>query len=938
MKQLAWLPIPVFLVAILGLWTADLRTSYESLSLMTGLNVLFSLLTSLFVLYLICRSFLANGKPGLLMIGCGVLFWSAAASVGIAAGFMKGAGSFDINILITVHNVCTWLSALCHMTGTVISQQSKRTLHSPSVWLAVGSSVSLGVIALVAHSSLVGLMPIFFVQGQGGTLVRTFVLSSAIIMFTLSVILLWVTNRRDPSSFAFWYTLALALIAVGLLGILIEAVHGSLLSWSGRAGQFLGGAYMLIAAFACVRESGAPEIFPGQVPSETRHRYLVAVAIVVASVVVRLLFLQGLEIQSPFLTFYPAVMLSALYGGLRSGLLATVLSALMADYFWIEPTGRFSIGHQTDWLVVAVFLLSCFLISWISEALHRAQVRAREAETQTRIATERERAAEALRESEERYHALFNNMTEGFALHEMIYDTHGAPCDYRFLDINPAFEHLTGLKREDLIGRTCRQVLSHTESVWITTYGRVTLTGEPAHFERYSAELGRHYEVFAYRHAPGQFAVIFMDISERKRSEDEIRRTRDELEERVTERTKELSQTVETLLKEITERRRLEQQLLQSQKMESIGRLAGGVAHDFNNLLSGIHGYGEIIQENIAPDDEVLQESIGQVLKASMRAAELTRSLLTFSRKQIIIPKPVLMSDIISNTSKFIQRVIGEDIEFCTEFHGEELLIMGDTGQMEQVLMNLATNARDAMPGGGRLSIATRRIVVAEGTEMLYDLPSSGKYVLTSVTDTGTGIDNDSMEKLFEPFYTTKEVGKGTGLGLSIIYGIIKQHNGSVLVSSEPGTGTTVNIYLPLISGHAAGEEEDASAQHCGGPETLLVAEDEEIVRSFMKKAFENVGYRVLSASDGEEAVALFREHKDISLVLSDVIMPGKNGKEMLEEMRSINPDIKVIFISGYPSDILNKKGISEKGVVFITKPVKTHDLVRTVREVLDRT
>ena len=266
------------------------------------------------------------------------------------------------------------------------------------------------------------------------------------------------------------------------------------------------------------------------------------------------------------------------------------------------------------------------------------------------------------------------------------------------------------------------------------------------------------------------------------------------------------------IIHDMTERKKLEQQLLQSQKMESIGILAGGVAHDFNNLLTAISGYGQILQESIPADDELSQESIANVLKAAERAAELTRSLLAFSRKQVINPKPVHIDTLISNTGKLIQRIIGEDIEFSTNFSDKKLLVKADPGQIEQVLMNLATNARDAMPHGGRLSITTRQVVVKKGSEALYDLPEPGKYALISVADTGTGIDKKSLESIFEPFYTTKEVGKGTGLGLSIVHGIIKQHNGSVLASSEPGKGTTFNIYLPLIKGHAVKEESKMSA------------------------------------------------------------------------------------------------------------------------------
>jgi PAS domain S-box-containing protein len=390
-------------------------------------------------------------------------------------------------------------------------------------------------------------------------------------------------------------------------------------------------------------------------------------------------------------------------------------------------------------------------------------------------------------------------------------------------------------------------------------------------------------------------------------------------------------------LTDITEHKKLEQQLLQSQKMESIGILAGGVAHEFNNLLTAISGYGQILQESIPADDELSQESIGNVLKAAERAAELTRSLLAFSRKQIIRPEPLQVDTIIGYVDKFIQRVIGEDIEISVNLSGENLLVKADFGQIEQVLMNLATNARDAMPHGGRLCITTNKVVVKEGSEARYDLSASGKYALISFADTGTGIDKESLGKIFEPFYTTKEVGKGTGLGLALVHGIIKQHNGSILVSSEMGKGTTFNIYLPLIEEHVLKGKSKMAAPHAGRMETLLVVEDEEIVRDFMKKILERAGYKVIVADNGENAVSRFKQNDDIFLVLSDVVMPGKNGKEMLDEIRKIKPGIKVVFISGYAADVMHDKGILEEGTDLITKPFKRDDLLRKVRKILDR-
>lgn len=414
--------------------------------------------------------------------------------------------------------------------------------------------------------------------------------------------------------------------------------------------------------------------------------------------------------------------------------------------------------------------------------------------------------------------------------------------------------------------------------------------------------------------------TVVIDITERKQMEIE------------------LQQTVESLQKEVEERKKIVQQLLQAQKMESVGLLAGGVAHEFNNMLTAIIGYGEEIRDSLSGDSEHLRESIDQVLKGAGRAAELTGSLLAFSRKQENNPKPVQIDTVIANTIKLIRKVIGEDIELGFVLPCKKLIVMADSAQLEHVLLNLATNARDSMPDGGRLSISVRDLTVMEGSENSYDLPAPGKYALISVADTGNGIEMELLSRIFEPFYTTKEVGKGTGLGLSIVYGIVKQHNGSVLVRSEPGKGTTFDIYLPLFSGCLAGEEDEAATTTVtGGTETLLVVEDEEIVRVLMKQILEKAGYTVICACDGEDAMAKFRQREDVSLVLSDVVMPRRITGEILKEMRSLKPGIKVVFITGYTPDITLKKGLNQEGTELITKPVKKNELLRKIREVLDR-
>jgi PAS domain S-box-containing protein len=393
------------------------------------------------------------------------------------------------------------------------------------------------------------------------------------------------------------------------------------------------------------------------------------------------------------------------------------------------------------------------------------------------------------------------------------------------------------------------------------------------------------------------------------------------------------------IARDMTERKRLEKQLMQAQKMESIGILAGGVAHDFNNLLTVIYGYGQMLHDSIPEDDELSRESVDQVLNAAERATDLTKSLLAFSRKQVIHLEPVQVETIVRDTGKLIKRIIGEDIELNMDCCDGEPSVMADAGQIQQVLMNLATNARDAMPHGGILSISTREVLVRDGSEAEYDVAMPGKYVQIAVADTGVGIPEEQLGRIFEPFFTTKDVGKGTGLGLSMIYGAVKQHNGSILVDSIPGKGTTFRILLPSFENAGSVEEMQVSipSSDFGGTETLLVAEDEDLVRAFMQKILDRAGYKVIAAADGEDAVDKFRENsEEISLILSDVVMPRKNGREIIEEARKIKPAIRSIFISGYTSNVMHAKGIFEEGMDFIAKPFVKETLLRKVREILD--
>ncbi len=389
---------------------------------------------------------------------------------------------------------------------------------------------------------------------------------------------------------------------------------------------------------------------------------------------------------------------------------------------------------------------------------------------------------------------------------------------------------------------------------------------------------------------------------------------------------------------DISERRNLEEQLRQSQKMEAVGQLAGGVAHDFNNILSVIIGYGGMLKMDTALNAGQ-REKLEQITAAAERAAQLTGGLLAFSRKQVLTPKNVNLNDIIQQLQKFLVRVIGEDVHLKTVSHEVNLPVCVDSGQIEQAIINLATNARDAMPKGGLLTIETGLQDVDAAFVKAHGYGQAGRYAVITVSDTGLGMNEELQQKIFEPFFTTKETGKGTGLGMAIVYGIVKQHNGFINLYSEPGKGTTFRIYLPLLAQEAASNQEQVVIPPPrGGSETILVAEDDPAVRKLVVTMLTSYGYEVLQAEDGKEAVTLFAANRDrIQLILMDMIMPGQSGTAAAEEIRKLAPEIKILFSSGYTADFIKNRGVDEAGIEFIMKPVQPMELLRKVREMLDR-
>lgn len=396
---------------------------------------------------------------------------------------------------------------------------------------------------------------------------------------------------------------------------------------------------------------------------------------------------------------------------------------------------------------------------------------------------------------------------------------------------------------------------------------------------------------------------------------------------------------VSAIFRDITAQKRLQQQLLVSQKMEAVGRLSAGIAHDFNNLLTVIGGYSALLLGQREKDDPDYAD-LAEIQKASDQAAQLTRQLLVFSRRQVTNPRAINLNAIVADMDRMLRRVIGEDIDWVTELDPEPGLVLADSGQWEQVVMNLAVNARDAMPAGGKLTLQTSKLDLEEPLAVRKTALAPGRYVVLSMTDTGVGIDPQIADLIFEPFFTTKEVGKGTGLGLSTVYAIVEQSGGRITVYSEPGHGTTFRIFLPRISGTETVEtkaEAAARSRERHAMETVLVVEDEAGVRALVCSVLRRGRYNVLEATNGEEALEICARYpKKIHAMITDITMPGMTGIEAAERLRAARPETKVLYMSGYAEKAVIHQGIIDAGMPFIEKPFTPQDLARRLREVLD--
>ena len=597
-------------------------------------------------------------------------------------------------------------------------------------------------------------------------------------------------------------------------------------------------------------------------------------------------------------------------GGLAVALLNTPLLFILSRTAGVELPG-WPLGH------VLMILFGAFIgrlrdlgLRLNEELLVRQRTEQELKRSQDRLEdTVRERTAD-LRRSEERYRLLAENVAD-------VIWTLG--LDLRTDYISPSVESLRGYSPEEAKAHSLEEVLT------------------PDSFRRFRDALDREWDRFL----GGEWKLRTMEL-EFSRKDGSTVWTESTLSGLYDDQGK--ARNILGVCRDISERRsaeeekeKLEDQLRQAQKMEAVGRLAGGVAHDFNNLLTAISGYSSLLLSSLEEGDP-LRLHVEEIRKAEDRASSLTRQLLAFSRKQVLQPEVMDLNTTVADLKKLLQRLIGEDVEFVTILDPELGTVEMDPGQIQQVILNLAVNAKDAMPMGGKLTLETSNVELSEEYARKHEGVEPGSYVMLAMSDTGAGMDEETRKKIFEPFFTTKGMEKGTGLGLATVYGIVKQSGGHIWVYSELECGSVFKVYLPRVFGkHTDVRPDVRKAEELTGTETVLLVEDEESVRTLVSKILQKSGYRLFEAKNGEEALDICMRHNEgVHLVITDVIMPRMSGRELADRLTASNPDLQVLYISGYTDNAIVHHGVLDSGVAFLEKPFTPGALLRKVREVLD--
>ena len=624
-----------------------------------------------------------------------------------------------------------------------------------------------------------------------------------------------------------------------------------------------------------------------------------AIGVALLAAAATLLFADFLE-RNIFLLFLMGVLAAALYGGLWTGLLATVLCGIGVGIVVFEPAGRPWIADPTDWLRFAAFFAFGVLIAALAQLIHALRHRA-------------ELRSEEARTGAESFRALFNSIADAIYV--------GGPLG-ELLSVNDAALALQGYTREEMLGKSWAAFMDPqlNDLNAIKTAIEAAFAGRPQSYEAW------------VRHKSGLSFPVEVRVSAARYFGRDV---------------------IIAVARDLSERRRLETQLRQSQKMDAIGRLAGGVAHDFNNLLTSIRGYASLMRDRVSHDATLL-EDLGEIERAVELASVVTGQLLAFSRKHESAPRAVSLNDAIDETESLLRRLLDERVELLFERDPSLGLSMLDEGQVEQVVMNLVVNARDAIQGKGRIVIRTRNVDAGS---------PAVPHVALSVSDDGVGMDEQLRTRIFEPFFTTKEAGHGTGLGLSTVYGIVKQSGGSIEVDSAPGRGSTFTIFFPridapapargtMIGPEAMGLRARSASGQASAPETalppeapaptgltILLAEDEDPVRHLVRRVLTRAGYTVIEGANGRAALDAARAHEGpIDALVTDVIMPELTGPELAERLRAERPELPVLFTSGYNDQGMEGSGVvSGLGIAFLQKPFVPEELTRMLAELLEQ-
>jgi len=630
-------------------------------------------------------------------------------------------------------------------------------------------------------------------------------------------------------------------------------------------------------------------IDPAAFQGNSLSHYAVTVLAFACSLLARLALATLLGTSVPYLTFFPCIVLSAWYGGLGPGLLATGLSAAAATDLVLVPGGF----TASDTISLLLFILIGIAISWLNH--ERGQLARRALQE----LTARRKSEALLIENEQRFRALIENSSDAIA----IIDPHST-----VIYASASTRRVLGYQPEEFVGRVVMDLLHPNDQV----------------------------------HAPALFAQLLaapgneIDNTVRMRHKDQTWRWIECVATNATEESH--IRGIVVNYRDVTERRRLEEQYLQAQKMEAVGNLAGGIAHDFNNLLTIINGYSEFALESMEIG-QPLYHDLDCIKKAGTQAAALTRQLLAFSRRQMLEPKALNLNVIVKEIERMLRRLIGADIDLAMVLYPDLGLVQADPGQIEQAIMNLVVNSRHAMPRGGLLAIETANVELDEAYARRHRAVVPGCYVMLAISDTGEGMTEEVQARIFEPFFTTKGKGEGTGLGLSMVYGFVKQSGGNIWVYSEPGKGTTFKIYLPRILERVPETpvEQPTNAAPVPRSETILVVEDEAVVRKLITSSLRKAGYSVFEASNGEEAISFCQAHTDpIDLVITDVVMPRVGGPELVKSLAGTRPGIRTLFVSGYTNTAVVRHGVLNAHTSFLQKPFTPAMLNKKVREVLD--